>query len=206
MKAEASLFKVQGIMGTAADPGIENLDTDLLVLLTATNSVTGPAMEKIDRGLNGLLFKALGAADFKGHEREKVLFKCPEGSPTGFILVLGIGEHRKFTGCIMCHLFGIILDTAAQIAASDLTIAIQPNRQTADNVTLKGLAAIMRCRLHQYGLNHREQTLPQIRLFCTPQADRHLMSGLQVEPWICRPCPLNDEMPKNNRSLHVLDS
>ncbi len=195
---------INATMGTAADPGIDKLETDLLVLTATTNFVLTEGMRKIDELLCGRLSATIAQQDFRGKRGQVILIDCPTASSIKSILLVGLGDHRNFDGEVLCELFGLVLEQAYATAASKVVLPIQPNRQTGRNVSLVATAAVLRCRMGQIAIAHSERGLPAVELFCTPQAGRYLQAGLKIAPWRCQPCPLNELEPDNEGTLDVL--
>lgn len=174
-------------MGTNADPGIENIDTDLLVLTQMTESHMSQGMQKIDEKLDGALSKVMKEQNFSAQAGESVLVDCKDHSAASqrFVLVVGLGDLRKFKGYTVCGLMRKALETAKELGVRKMTLPIFPNRQTEQELNLAGSGAIIACRVATFG---ELPKLEEIELFCTPQARRHLQKGLFVHAPHCMVC------------------
>lgn len=181
-------------MGTAKDPGIENLDTDLLVLTQISGSHFSHGMQKIDEKLSGSLSKALQKQGFSGRSGESVLVDCRqiENASQKYILVVGLGDLAHFKGYTVCALMRRVLETARELSVRKLTLPVFPNRQTEQSLNLAGSGAIIACRVALFG---ELPDLEEIEFFCTPQARRHLQDGIFARVPHCMVCG-NPELGK----------
>lgn len=182
-------------MGTRDDPGIENLATDLLVLTQMEGAHLSQGSQKIDQKLGGALSRAIAEQNFSGRAGEKVLIDC-QAFKTGqrYVLLVGLGDLAHFKGYTVCGLMRTVLETARTLGVAKVTLPIFPNRQTEDELTLAGSAAIMSCRVATFGkLPH----LQELELFCTPQARRHLQGGLLCKTPHCVDCA-NPKLQQKN--------
>jgi len=181
-------------MGTKQDPGIENLQTDLLVLTQMSGSHMSHGMQKIDERLSGELSSAMKEAGFAGHAGESVLVDCRkiENACQKFILVVGLGDLAHFKGYSVCGLMRRTLEVAKEHSVAKLTLPVFPNRQTEAVLNLAGSGAIIACRVATFG---ELPDLKEIEFFCTPQARRHLQKGLFAHVPHCMACA-NPELGK----------
>ncbi len=180
-------FVFNSSMGTNQDVGIENLNTDLLVLTQMSCSHMSGGMEKIDAKLDAELSKAIEKNKFTGKDGETVLLDH-SGDPSAsqrYILLVGLGDLRHFKGITVCGLMRKALEVAKELGVSKMTLPIFPNRQSDQQLNLVGSAAIISCRTASFGdLPH----LKEIELFCTPQARRHLQDGILTRAPHCVVC------------------
>jgi hypothetical protein len=173
-------------MGTNDDPGIENLSTDLLVLTQMSNAHMSQGTQKIDKKLGGTISKAIAAQGFTGQAAETILLDCAKfKNEQRYVLLVGLGDPAHFKGYTVCGLMRTVLETARELGVAKITMPIFPNRQTEDELTLAGTAAIMSCRVSTFG---KLPKLEEIELFCTPQARRHLQGGLICKVPHCENC------------------
>jgi len=181
-------------MGTADDVGIENLQTDLLVVTQMTDSRMSGGMEKIDAKLNLALSKAITEKKFEGRSGEMVLLDCrsTEHASQKYILLVGLGRAQDMTGKTACGLMRRAMEVAKTLGVKKITMPIMPNRQSVYALNLAGSAAIMVCRAATFG---QVPSLEEIELFCTPQARRFLQDGLLTRPPHCTVCD-NPELGK----------
>src|SRR5579883_1682490 len=126
-------------MGTNDDPGIENLQTDLLVLTQMEGAHLSQGAAKIDKKLSGALSQAISRAKFSGKAGEKILLDCAKfDCGQQYILLVGLGDLAHFKGYTICGLTRLLLETARELKVSKVTLPIFPNRQTEEELTLAG--------------------------------------------------------------------
>jgi hypothetical protein len=178
---------LNGSMGTNDDPGIENHETDLLVLTQMSCSHLSEGAQKIDSKLNSALSKAIKEANFTGLSGETVLLDCRSNplASQKYILLVGLGDLRYFKGSTVCGLMRKSLEVAKELGVRKMTMSVFPNRQTEGELTLAGSAAIMTCRVETFG---KIANLEEIEFFCTPQARRHFQDGLLTKTPHCTAC------------------
>ena len=187
-------FTLNPVMGTKEDPGIENLQTDLLVLTQMSCSHMSRGMSKIDAKLSGELSKTLAESKFEGKAGQTVLLDCrPIDGSQKHILVVGLGPAKNFNGKSVCALMRRTLEIANQLGVEKITMPIFPNRQTGSNLNLAGTVSTLVCRVQMFMDDLPK--LKEIELFCTPQARPYLQNGLNGHTPRCMIC-LNPELGK----------
>lgn len=193
--ARGVTFTFNPSMGTKEDPGIENLETGMLVLTQMAGSHLSRGMQKIDELLCGGLSKALGSESFTGQAGESVLLDCRkiDACKQDYILVVGLGELSKFKGYSICGLMRLTLEAAVKTGVGKITLPVFPNRQTEAILNLAGSAAIIAFRVATFKSQLPE--LEELEFFCTPQAKRHLERGLLAKSPHCVACA-NPELGK----------
>ncbi len=181
-------FTLNPIMGTHEDPGIDNLETDLLVLTQMSGSMMSEGMQKIDRKLSGALAKALAQNDFRGKAGQSTVLNCQEisDSKQKFILVVGLGSHKQFNSFTICGLMRLVLEVANKLAVKKITIPFMPNRQTEEKVSLAASVNTLVCKVRMFADDL--PNLQEVELFCTPQARQYLQDGLMGHTPRCMLC------------------
>jgi hypothetical protein len=188
-------FTLNPIMGTQEDPGIENLETDLLVLTQMTSSKMSEGMQKIDRKLSGALSAAMKERAFGGDRGDFIVVDCRSisGAKQKYVLVAGLGSHKSFNSFVICGLMRLVLEEAQKLGVQKLTIPFMPNRQTEAQVSLAASVNTLVCKVRMF-----QDDLPklqEVELFCTPQARQYLQDGLMGHTPRCMLCR-NPELSK----------
>lgn len=188
-------FTLNPIMGTNEDPGIENLQTDLLVLTQMTSSQMSDGMQKINTKLSGALAKAIKDSAFSGRRGEHALVDCRKltGSKPNYILVVGLGSHKDFNSFVVCGLMRLVLEVAKELGVQKITIPFMPNRQTEATVSLAASVNTLVCKVRMF--QDDLPNLQDVELFCTPQARKYLQDGLMGHTPRCMLCR-NPELGK----------
>lgn len=188
-------FTLNPIMGTNEDPGIENLDTDLLVFTQMRSSKMSEGMMKIDNKLSGALSKAVKENGFSGKAGESVVVECqsPSTSKQKYLLLVGLGSYKNFNSFVVCGMMRLVLEEAQKRGVKKITIPFMPNRQTEDKVSLTASVNTLVCKVRMF-----QDDLPklqEVELFCTPQARQYLQDGLMGHTPRCMICR-NPELGK----------
>ena len=185
-------FTLNPTMETKEDPGLENLNTDLLVLTQMSGAKMSHGMCKIDALLAGKLSESIEESGFTGKAGQSVLLDSGSlGSKQKWILLIGLGDVPHFNGRTVCAMMRLVLEVADEKKVTKITMPIFPNRQTEDELNLAGTAATLVCRVNMFAAQLPE--LKEVELFCTPQARRHLQDGLFGKTPRCMVC-LNPEL------------
>lgn len=181
-------FVFNPTMGSSKDEGIENLETDLLVLTQMESAHMSTGCRKIDALLGGIIEAQIKESGFKGSSGQHLLIDLSK-SPAArqkYILLVGLGDYRRFNGRSVCALTFLILDTASKLKVQKLTLPIFPGRQSEGNINLAGTAAIIACRVQTFA--SRLPELQTFEFFCTSQARKHLQDGLMAKIPHCMIC------------------
>lgn len=188
MKAK---FLVNPSLRSGAQPGgVENVQTDLLMLTKLSGLGLGPSLQAVDTQLAGRLSQKMRKKRFKGTLGEHMTLQCGPEAPARNVLLVGVGSPATYDYCALKEVMAVAVTRAIKLGSSRITLEIAKYRLTAARANLRGTAASIRdCveeKLSEIG-EGKEGTL-EVELVCTPQAVRHLKEGLAVEPRAKRVC------------------
>lgn len=184
----ADRFTVDATLGTQSARGLCELETDLLVVCAATNYNATRLQDTFPEPLRSNLKQQLSHSGFSGQANQTVVVDGDGSIKARLLLVAGIGSFACFRGCALCAVFHNVLTVALERGCNKITWVIPANRQTARSMNLKGVVATMTCRMSQFVFAHPESSNLQIEIHCTPQAARHVRSGLKAAGARCSVC------------------
>ncbi len=182
-------FKVSTAFGCFSRNRLEQMPTDLLVL-TAMHGVNLPAgLTSVDKVSGGSIVKALKNSAFNAHQGEhQVIDLSQKQLPQKYVLVVGLGDFRRFNRRGACGLFSLAIDEAVRLGVKNMLIPIAPSRLSASSLSLTTTAATLRCCVEQKAKQGALGKLEEIQLVCAPQAKRYVETGLAVDHQICPTC------------------
>lgn len=175
--------------------GVENIETDALLLCTVAGTELGPTTRAVDVSLNGLITRKLQSkkVGFTG-EVGQMLSIAPKHAKAKRISIAGLGEMASLQPRNLCK--AIHLNVEDALKRGDTHVAIPVVSNSMSQIKLKGQAKIIREVVETLLLSaayaDREGTL-EVELLCTPQAAHLIQQGLDIEPNLDNVCCLDEE-------------
>lgn len=121
---------------TSRDPA--TLKTDLLVI-SVTQGKTSPVVTRLDKKMGGSLSRQLKKEKFEGKSGQSKLVNTNGRLPAEYILIVGMGETKKFETETIRKAAGKALRTAKQIRAGRVVLVL-PAGVSAEGNELTGAA------------------------------------------------------------------
>jgi hypothetical protein len=163
---------------------------EMLVLTKLSGANFNAFAQAIDQSLDGLLTAT--ADGWHAQPGSYRLLHLPAlGKQLGglqYILLVGLGNTSQFQRRNLCAFTGMALSAAARMRVKRLLFLESPHRCTEQQLTLKGSAAIMRCRTDVLRGNGMLRELEALEFAATPQAKPFLLAGLNVTTLRCHTC------------------
>lgn len=185
-------FVVNGSMGTRRDPGIDKLETGLLVMTQMLAAKPTMGVLKIDRALDGALMRKVSAEGFVGRSGTYVSITPAElgfaDYPQKQVVLFGLGDYRRFNGQVLCSFYRTLLRLVDENGLRTICLPIMPNRQSERSVSLSGSMAVLQCRVRQQQDQGFCPMLETVEIFCTAQAAPSVHKGLEISGARCLRC------------------
>jgi hypothetical protein len=191
------------VIGNKAKAVAEALACELVVFTEVAAQRLPKLLHWLDESLCGQIQAALKAHDFSGRLGSSVLIPIEHGClkrtevKVRHVLVVGIGDFKDFHARTLCGLMDVIGRTAYDVDAHTICLSVGPNRLTSGTISLRGTGAIMRCRV---ATTPYCAHVAEIRILCSPQAQRFLDEGFDMLPPRCATCVNPTIAQKENQS------
>lgn len=160
-------------------------ETDLFVMTHMRHTSFGKGTRALNDYTGGAIKAAIESTGFKGKAGEHIVFAV-EDSPIKNVLLVGTGAPDGVHRTTVCAMYRMIVDEAAKLGASKVTIPFFPGLLIDFNY--KGLLAVLRCRLGERYASGALGELQEVEILCTAQARRHIVEGLKIEKQLCPLC------------------
>lgn len=160
-------------------------ETDLLVMTHMAHATFGHGMEAMDEITGGAISAAIERGEFNGETGQLHIVATASG-PARNVLLIGLGGMNEVHRPTICGMYRMIVDEASRIDASKITIPVFAGQMFPGN--LRGVLAVMRCRIAERQRSGALGSLKEIEVLSTAQARTHILEGLKVEKQLCPVC------------------
>ena len=172
---------------------IDEIDTDLMLITVLAGMDVPRDLRAKDCVAGDLIRKAIKSSTFEGKRGERLLLETglpTTSAPSGrHLLVSGLGRRDQFcAGAAYAVFEGLVLE-ALKLQVNRVTIPFTPNRGTGSCLTMKGMAHQMNLALTNcFKPVDHPVALKEVQIYCTPQAQAHIVKGLEISTENDREC------------------
>jgi len=166
--------------GKSFEDGLQEHDTDMLMLTKLNGVPLGAGPRAIDQLTNGLLTQRMEATGFNAQVGEVVSISLPAGFHQKHVLLVGLGTTTRFDQCTLAEAIGAAVTQAIKDGSTKLSIPVVGHRLLALRLNLRGTAHIVRNAAERVLAAHPSTARFDIEFICGPQAKRHLEKGLSI--------------------------
>ena len=189
MKAK---FTVAAGLTLGEDRSITFAETPMLMVTQFAGMRVSTDYSALIDSTDGAYAKAVKRGKFTGDAGQSIVVSLGrQNLPQEYLVVIGLGRAQKFGCSEIRSLMRLVVEAAIAKRVDKVTIPFLPKRTTASNLTLAQTAHIMRCVAIDVLENKRSDRELEIEFFCTAQARRHLLKGLNRKRR-CHPCKDSD--------------
>lgn len=169
-------------------------DKDELLVLSVFSDVEEKGwLTRLDKALGGAVSQAVNQPEFKGALGQHVLVDVTDkikASGKKHLLVVGLGPVASMISRYNCGLYKYSLETAEELHAYRLIMPFLPDRGKLSALAVTGAIAVLHCRVGESVNRGRINSLKEIRLVVSAQAENAALRGISSrKEAFCIPCP-----------------
>lgn len=173
-------FTIVPLLGKSS---LDSVGADLMLITMVQGMRVPSKLYAMDARVGGTIKDKIKSAHFGGRRGQSLLFDVPltDGDAKRKVLLHGIGRSEEYCGEVACEVFGKLIDEALEAGSSTVVVPLLAGGAAGGCVNIRSTVIKLRRMLaHKLASCDagKAATIKEIKLFCTPQAKRHVQDGL----------------------------